>query len=230
MQLLKALFTPECVLCNMPLEPNCRLCETCIDTLPVPEIPRQYANLLLDPSISELLKQPKFDVLHALFWYQGFIAQWLSALKFRQQIHHIPLLQSLIQQRFKHICMHPCFIPPDLVLVTPLYARRLLWRGFNQVHQTWRPVLKNFEYVPEGLTRTRATKAQVGLSRRERLRNLKGAFACGNVDVAGKVVAVVDDVITTGSTINAISQMLKAQGAKQVQAWCTCIRALDEVS
>jgi len=70
----------------------------------------------------------------------------------------------------------------------------------------------------DGLARDRRTDPQVGLGRRERLANLRGAFRC-RVALDGKHVAIVDDVLTTGATATCLAGVLKAAGARRVSVW-----------
>jgi len=108
----------------------------------------------------------------------------------------------------------------DLLVVPPLSAARLRERGFNQALEIAHVVGRRLR-VPvarEAIVRTRETGAQAALGRAARRANVRGAFACtGALD--GARVAIVDDVLTTGATMDAIAQALKSAGAAQVAAW-----------
>jgi len=114
----------------------------------------------------------------------------------------------------------------QLLVVPPLGRARLRERGFNQALELARVVSRALR-VPcaaRGLARVRETDPQPGLTRRERARNMRGAFRC-DAAVEGLHVAVVDDVLTTGATAQEIARVLKAAGAARVSVW-TVARAL----
>ncbi|NOU52773.1 ComF family protein [Pseudoalteromonas sp. JBTF-M23] len=114
---------------------------------------------------------------------------------------------------------------PDLYLFIPLSQTRYVTRGYNQVSQTWSPVLKKHSNVSEALFRVRATKAQSTLSRAQRKRNLKDAFSLSHC-IQGKNIAIIDDVITTGSTMDAAAQTCLDAGAAKVWAFATSLTPL----
>ena len=118
---------------------------------------------------------------------------------------------------------------PELLIPVPLHWRRLWQRGFNQA--TW---LANYlgrrldiPVYHRALQRTRYTPQQQGQRRSQRLNNLKGAFHLKG-DVSGKTIALVDDVVTTGSTINELSRMLMSGGARRVNVWCLARTPLEK--
>lgn len=108
----------------------------------------------------------------------------------------------------------------DALVAVPLHSSRLLERGFNQAdelagsvsHELGLPVLR------AGIVRRRATPTQTGLGARKRHRNLREAFAVRR-RLTNCRIAIVDDVITTGATVNALAEALLAAGAAHVEAW-----------
>jgi len=109
----------------------------------------------------------------------------------------------------------------------PLHRSRLVERGFNQSLEIARVAarLLDLQLAEPALHRVRATAPQVGLGRRERAGNLRGAFAADGQLVAGRTVVLVDDVVTTGSTATEAARTLTAAGARAVQIWAAA-RAL----
>jgi competence protein ComFC len=106
--------------------------------------------------------------------------------------------------------------PVDLVTSVPLSTGRIRQRGYNQASMLALPVALSLAkpFRPDLLKRHRETASQVGLSAKERKLNVSGAFAAKSTP--GKVVLVIDDVITTGSTMNACAQALRSAGAAAV--------------
>jgi ComF family protein len=109
---------------------------------------------------------------------------------------------------------------PDLLLPMPLHPQRLQERGFNQAAEIARHLGRRLA-IPcdnNACRRIRPTPPQAGLSLRERLRNLRGAFDCSH-DLSGRSVALVDDVMTTGASLNALAGAVKQAGAERVDCW-----------
>ena len=103
----------------------------------------------------------------------------------------------------------------------PLHVTRLVERGFNQSYEIARHTADLLGVPMDGhaLRRIRATHAQVGLDRAARLQNVSGAFAADSRAVRGRSVALLDDVVTTGSTVTAAAMALRAAGARRVDVW-----------
>ncbi len=118
---------------------------------------------------------------------------------------------------------------PDLLIPVPLHWRRRWQRGFNQ--SAWlADYLGRRLDIPvchKVLRRTRYTPQQQGQSRSQRLRNLKGAFHLRE-KLTGKAIGLVDDVVTTGSTINELGRVLRAGGADRVDVWCLARTPLEK--
>ena len=106
----------------------------------------------------------------------------------------------------------------DLIVPMPLHPNRLAQRGFNQAVEMARALAKRSRllHAPRGAGRVKNTTAQTGLPYEERARNVRGAFAC-DLDLSGKRIAVVDDVMTTGASLNELARVLKRAGAARVE-------------
>jgi predicted amidophosphoribosyltransferase len=107
-----------------------------------------------------------------------------------------------------------------IIMPVPLSAARLRERGFNQAVEIARPLARALQLPLDvtSLVRTRETAAQSQLPWRARQANVRHAFAC-SADLSGKTVIVVDDVMTTGATLNAVARTLKDHGATSVVNW-----------
>jgi len=116
----------------------------------------------------------------------------------------------------------------DLIMAVPLHKRRLLERGFNQADIIAEHLSKHINIpVSTGMRRVRATKAQAKCNGEERRINLKDAFIADPGVVKGKRVVLIDDVVTTGSTLLACGQALKQAGATETACICLARGGLD---
>ncbi len=115
----------------------------------------------------------------------------------------------------------------DLALPVPLGKQRMKERGYNQVSTFARPLAlaMGWRFSPSALKRVKETRSQVELSAVERMENVKDAFVADRRRVDGQTVLVVDDVSTTGATLNSCAESLIRGGAKAVYA-LTIARAL----
>ncbi len=106
----------------------------------------------------------------------------------------------------------------DRIIPVPLHPARLRERGFNQSLEIarWLSRYTGTPCTSRGARRTRNTAPQTGLSVEDRTANSRGAFAC-ELDLCGETVAVLDDVMTTGATVNELAKVLKAAGAARVE-------------
>lgn len=142
--------------------------------------------------------------------YTGVVREALHALKYRGQ-------RAAAGPLAERVARSPNFPAGDwLVVPVPLTAKRRRERGFNQAALLGRAIarLRRLPYA-DALARTVETTPQHGLSRDARQRNLAGAFACRK-PVSGRRVLLVDDVLTTGATVDAAAEVLLAAGAVEV--------------
>jgi ComF family protein len=109
---------------------------------------------------------------------------------------------------------------PDAIIPVPLHPSRLRQRGYNQSLEIARVVANRLDLpvITRAARRMRATAAQTALPLKQRARNVRNAFAA-NGDVAGKHVAIVDDVMTSGHTVSALAKALRRAGAKEISVW-----------
>ena len=118
---------------------------------------------------------------------------------------------------------HPCLSDidqPDLIVPVPLHIKRLKKRGFNQALLLARIFFPEHHHLINFsvLQRKRNTSPQTGMDGKERRRNMKNAFVVVDErSVLGKAVLLIDDVFTTGTTVNECARVLKRSGAKEVK-------------
>ncbi|XQF92718.1 ComF family protein [Pseudoalteromonas espejiana] len=217
------LFPSYCVQCQEVINSENGLCEHCLSDLTAFDL-NKHTNLLHRPDIVEMFPNCEFDRLFACAFYQPPFEHWLKRLKFNNQIHYKKALQQVITKQLATF-FERLSTKPDFFIILPLHKKRFLKRGFNQVSQVWQPCIAKHGNVSNALVRNKATQAQSQLSKAKRIKNLKNAFICTQ-DMSGKTVAIIDDVMTTGATLNAATQVLKQAGAKQVWAFTTCLTPL----
>ncbi|MDH4323719.1 MAG: double zinc ribbon domain-containing protein [Betaproteobacteria bacterium] len=161
-----------------------------------------------------LAHPPAYDATVAALGYEFPADTLVQALKFRGELALAPLLGALLAARL------PRAAPVDCVLPVPLAAARLRARGFNQAMEIARHVARatGSRLEPALAERSRDTAAQVDLPHDARARNVRGAFRCARA-LEGAAVAVVDDVMTTGATLDELAGTLKRAGAARVVNW-----------
>jgi ComF family protein len=157
-----------------------------------------------------LSEAPHYDATVAALAYDFPADALVHALKFRGELALAGLLGTLLLQE-----IHQDEI--DCVVPVPLSAERLRARGYNHAAEIARHL--RAARLELGLCeRARDTPPQMELPYDERRRNVRGAFRCTRA-LAGESVAVVDDVMTTGATLDEIARVLKAAGATRVTNW-----------
>jgi ComF family protein len=159
-----------------------------------------------------LRQPPRFDATFALADYATPVDGLLLALKFGHRLELAPVLGELLAERASLVAA-----PRSLLVPVPLSFERLAERGFNQSYEIARGTARALGLTFEGaaLMRVRHAPAQASLPRAERRRNIRGAFAVRGA-LHGLRLVVVDDVMTTGSTLDEIARVLKAAGAQHV--------------
>ncbi len=164
-------------------------------------------------------KEPAFDRAVSFGEYKGALRGLIHLLKYEGVR---PVAVPLAEMLGEAITDLGLDASPVLVPV-PLHKARRHDRGFNQAELIARAASKYFEQklaiAPEALVRRRETISQVGLSREERIENMRDAFRVADLKaIRGRNVIVVDDVMTTGTTLSECARVLKAAGAERVWA------------
>lgn len=208
------IFPPECAACGRENEHFCDECRQKIEYLPA-HICKICGVPLISGEICGTCRQkpPAFDALRSVALYEGPIAQVVQKLKYHRYLGLGLPLAELIHQKIKQLMWQP-----DLVVPVPLSRERKQERGYNQaaVMANALSLLMNTAYSSTSLYRIRDTKSQVGLSAEKRLQNVIGAFKAEPSIAQYACVLLVDDVTTTGATMNACAIALKSQGVQKV--------------
>ena len=211
-------FNQPCLLCGQSAASDglCPACRSCLVPLPQPCCPRCATPLPCGGLCGRCQRHPPaFDALHVPYVFCYPMDGLIHAFKYGKRLELAGVLGRLLVQSSPPI---PCNI--DRVIPVPLSKERLALRGFNQSDELARQLTGTIpdRFFPAICGRKSNTPPQACLSLSERRRNLQNAF-CVETRLDGLSVAIVDDVVTTGTTLDTMAVMLKNQGAKRVEAW-----------
>lgn len=222
---LNLFFPPRCAACGVAVDHAHTLCGTCFESLHIITQPAcavcgfPFAHPMGQDALcgSCLEKPPPYERGWAVLRYDEAATHLVSRLKYSDKTHLAPFLGALMARHGHPVLEGTAFLVP-----VPLHWRRMLTRRYNQSLLLAREIARatHIPLLPDALQRTRHTPPQASLARRERLDNVRGAFAVRKKRralIAGKNVVLIDDVMTTGATIYACCKSLKQAGAQQVR-------------
>ncbi len=192
---LAVLGSPWCLLCGIPFAAGAdHLCGDC------------------------LADDRPFAFARTAFLYREPLVTLIHQLKFGRRLTGLVTLGRLVRDT-PAVAALSC---PDIIIPVPLHVNRLRQRGFNQsllLARSCFPGWKN-RIVVDILHRIRNTVPQTDLSGSERRQNLKNAFSVSGAErIAGRSILLIDDVVTTGSTIGECSRILRHAGAQRVEVF-----------
>ncbi|SFN42929.1 comF family protein [Izhakiella capsodis] len=217
-----------CWLCQMPLRlPQHGICSVCLEALPVPPsvcprcgLPASKRNV---PCGRCQRHPPPWQRMILVSDYCEPLRNQVHQLKFSQGTARAVMLARLILLTWLALRRQYVLPRPDLMLTVPLHHRRAFKRGYNQLAPLARQLSywSRIPWQPEALIRWRAGKIQHHLSASARRLNIRGAFRL-ETNVSGLHIVLLDDVVTTGSTVAELSRLLMRAGAASVDIWCLC--------
>lgn len=224
---MQILGQKNCVLCDIPT--NQDLCEPCYNHLP--QLPPNHCPICLWPVPTAeicgacLAKPPAFTRTIAALRYTFPVDALIHTLKYQTNLAIAPILAKLLITRLKTTERMP-----DIIIPMPLHPVRLRERGFNQAMEISRYISKHMGIIllPDSCLRIKHTPPQTGLPWKDRQKNIRKAFSC-KIELSGKHVALVDDVMTTGATLNELAKALRKQGAAEISNWVIA-RAIPEIN
>jgi len=205
----EALFCSDCwPKLQFITDPKCKICS----------YPFEVEISHMQPLCSKcLMKKPSYDKSIVIFRYNRFIKKIIGNLKYRDQTFLAKKFAKILCEKIRNdIAAY------DLIVATPLHQKRLRKRKFNQAVLLCRELLKFFpekKFIPDFLVRVKNTKPQVELRKKEREKNLKRAFLVNKKyreEARGKKILLLDDVMTSGATVENCAKELKRRGAKEV--------------
>ncbi len=222
---MNALFPRHCVFCSLPSQRDYHVCHHCETLLPELKTACKCCGLSLPSNQSGLIcgqclkTPPHFDRTYALFPYQLPLSHLIKQMKFHHTLLYAELFGELICTQLNGwYDKEPL---PQAILPVPLHQQRLRQRGYNQAIEIAKPI-KHHCKLPLLKTichRHRATQAQSDLKMNQRKQNIAGAFQT-LAPLHYQHLAIIDDVMTTGHTVNELARVLKSAGVARVDVWC----------
>jgi len=219
------LWPPRCVLCgHTGQSPALDLCAGCaVDLRRNAHACEQCAEPLSSDAAAVvrcgacLRRPPRYDRVFCPFIYAYPVAHLIRGLKFSGHVAHGRVLGELLASEIR---VRRAEALPDVLIPVPLAPPRYRQRGYNQAIELAQYLQRRLgiELRTDLVERTRDTPEQAGLDRNARRRNIKGAFEM-RAGLPARRVVIVDDVITTGSTVNELARVLKRAGAQHVEVW-----------
>ncbi|MCJ8170348.1 ComF family protein [Atopomonas sediminilitoris] len=219
------LFDQTCWLCEEPSHGDLPLCHGCEDDLPwllshCPCCAEPLASAQLCRHCQQ--RRPHFATVISPLRYAFPVDSLLQRFKADQQTHYGRLLSHLLARHLQHAYAEG-LARPDLLLPVPQANTRLRQRGFNQAQWLcrWLSATLELPWQRRWLHDNGQHQSQKKLSARARARNLRAAFSLTeHAKPGGLHIALVDDIVTTGSTANALAALLLSAGAAQVDVYC----------
>jgi len=199
------------------------ICDECHYSLPWHQGCARCGNSLIKSENHSLCafcayQTPSYAQLIAIWEYAPPIDRLISQFKFNQCLQWRKFFSKQLFHRLTHC---PDFLAPDLIVPVPLHPSRLKQRGYNQAQLLAEKISKYLK-IPSSHSiceRIKKTKVQHTLPQHQRNDNLSNAFKIKK-PLNQKKIAILDDVVTTGHTVNHLSEVLLAAGASQIQIWC----------
>ncbi|MGZ8258128.1 MAG: double zinc ribbon domain-containing protein [Methylotenera sp.] len=218
---LKPLLRQYCLLCTGHNGGELGLCSACLSELPWHTEPQCPQCGLISNGLtcgSCLNSTPHFDATHALFTYDFPVESLLQHYKYKVMMHLANTFATLLHR--KKLATNSLTKKIDLIIPMPMHSARLQERGFNQALEIARIIAKETQTKLDYTTcqRVKLTPPQAGLPLQERIKNIRGVFSCKQ-NLQGLNIALVDDVMTTGASLNELAKTLKQAGAAHVECW-----------
>lgn len=221
------LFPGICLICKRASDRQRDICNSCEQRLPIIRKPCLRCALPLVPvNLAEnicgncLIKPPRFRYCISPFSYSPPLDKLISDFKFHDKLLNGNFLAEQLLVSVKNFYLQRAL--PELIMPVPLHPKRLRSRGYNQALELAKKLSKALS-IPldyRNCYRSIDTLAQMSLPASQRARNLRNAFLIRNPDdFKHRSIAIIDDVITTMSTVHEVSRILLKHGVKEVHVW-----------
>jgi competence protein ComFC len=215
--IMDLIYPPKCIFCTKLLKSNTKIeiCQECYKKIPFITRYSDYIERFLKSSDVDLIC---FDKIICICEYKGIIKESIIRFKYFGRASYYRTFAIIIANNFKKITDIHGF---DIIIGVPLHKRRERNRGYNQASLISKELgrILNIPDKSRLLIRDKYTKTQSLLHKNERYFNVKDAFRVTNEnEVKDRSILLIDDVLTTGYTLNECSKVLKKAGAKKVYA------------
>ncbi|PHS72438.1 MAG: phosphoribosyltransferase [Cycloclasticus sp.] len=218
------IYPHTCFLCDQPSSTSMDLCTTCLNDFHSIDQRCTYCDIELSGVslvttnlvCGRCLKTtPYYDKIRTLYRYSDATRFLIQSLKFNAKHSCARTIGTLMARHFSHLNEKP-----DALIAVPLHPKRLIERGFNQSDLIAQYIQQTLDVpmISHQLQRVTNTVSQSTLKAPERRKNLTNAFRYELLKTYPSI-AVIDDVVTTGSTANEIAKTLKKAGVKRVEIW-----------
>jgi ComF family protein len=220
---IKTIYPPSCVLCGAAGFDQMDICASCSRGLPWIESACRQCALPITAESGDgvicgqcLQKPPLFDRSLSLFSYQDDATRLIHQLKFEDKLANARLLGRMLAAAV----IADAEALPDCIVPVPLHRKRMRQRGYNQSLELARVVGRvcGIPVSRQSVVRVRNTQSQTGLNKTQRRQNIRGAFELRETFDAERI-AILDDVVTTTSTVNELARLLKTAGVSAVHVW-----------
>ncbi len=221
------LLPPTCILCGNKGHASQDICKPCFSHLKrnlhcCYRCAQIFETAILTPQLcGQCISQtPAYDETHAPYLYHDVLPYLITTLKFKRQFKNARLLGYLLANYLQKTAELP-----ELIIPVPLHKKRFRERGFNQSLEISKSLSRhlNIPIDTNSCLRIKNTRHQIELPAKQRHSNVKNAFKVKQA-IKADHIAIVDDVMTTGSTVNELAKTLKRSGVHRVDIWI-CARA-----
>lgn len=214
------LLTPSCTLCGERVSRGQAFCNGCEHALPLrntgcavcaTQLPRGSDSLICGGCQQH---PPSYTSVHAPFRYAAPVDRLVQGAKYNARFDWVEILAARLGANVRDRADRV-----DAIVPVPLHRSRQRSRGYNQALELARPLAKSLRLpLRLGVERVRATPPQTAMTLDDRRRNVRNAFAT-SAEFNGLRVAIVDDVMTSGATAQAVANCLRKAGAASVEVW-----------
>jgi len=213
-------YYADCRLCSLPTNAAGSLCRDCLADMPLiqhacPRCGVELANFVATACGECQRHPPQFDSAHIPYRYAPPLIPFITGLKFHARLAEARFLAELFLSSL------PATLPlPECLIPVPLHSQRLRERGYNQALELARLLSHRLNVPIENhiVQRRLHTQPQSELSGDSRRRNMRHAFQL-KASAPYRHVAIIDDVLTTGSTVNELAGVLRQAGVENIQVW-----------